>query len=112
MFRVPKSALSYGAAAFAAKALLLSAPRAARAIAAPLVQVTNTAANPVPNKDVDQQGRNLYQATLSCTTASVCTMSFPSVPMGQRLIVQHVSAQSQVSNSTRWAVCSCVPYSA
>ena len=52
MFRVPKSALSYGAVAFTAGALMLAAPRAAHAIAATLVQVTNTPANPAVSQDV------------------------------------------------------------
>jgi hypothetical protein len=48
MFRLPKTALHFGAAAIVAGALLLTAPRAVHAVAAALVQVTNTTANPVP----------------------------------------------------------------
>ena len=33
------------------------APKATRAVAAALVQITNTAANPVPNRDVDNAPR-------------------------------------------------------
>jgi hypothetical protein len=98
MFRKPL--FSYGAVALATAVLFLAAPRAAHAIAATLVQVTNTAANPVPNKDVDQQGRNLYQATQVCSTPSPCTISFPSVPTGQRLVVQHVSVFYRMPSST------------
>lgn len=32
-------------------------PKAAHAVVAALVQVTNTSANPVPNQDVDNPGR-------------------------------------------------------
>ncbi len=38
MFRIPKSVYSYGAVALAAAALMAVAPRAARAVAATLVQ--------------------------------------------------------------------------
>ena len=52
MYRLPKLFLTYSAAALAAVALLLAAPRAAHAIAAALVQVTNTAASPAIAQDV------------------------------------------------------------
>jgi hypothetical protein len=48
MFRLPKTAFHFGAAAVVAGALILAAPRAVHAVAAALVQVTNTTANPVP----------------------------------------------------------------
>ena len=48
MFRLPKSVLRFGAGAIALVALILAAPKAAHAIAATLVTVTNTTANPVP----------------------------------------------------------------
>ena len=48
MFRLSKKALSYGALALGAGVLVLSAPQAARAVAAAYVQVTTTTANPVP----------------------------------------------------------------
>jgi len=54
MFRPPKSVLSYGAVAIATGILMLAAPRAARALAATLVQVTNTAANPAIAQGVEK----------------------------------------------------------
>jgi hypothetical protein len=53
MFRLLKTLLSFGEGALALGILIMAAPRAALAIAATLVQVTSTAANPVSNKDVD-----------------------------------------------------------
>jgi len=92
MFRLPKYALHFGVGALATLALTLAAPKAAHAIAATLVQVTNTAANPVINQDRDQQGRNFYQQSGSAMNqVATGEITFPSVPTGQRLIVQHVS---------------------
>jgi hypothetical protein len=46
MFKTSKSILSFGACALALGVRMLAAPRANHAIAATLVQVTNTASNP------------------------------------------------------------------
>ena len=59
MFQLPKSVLSYGAVAFTAGALMLAAPRATHAIAATLVQVTNTAANPAVAQSPNTQAAQL-----------------------------------------------------
>lgn len=48
MFRLPRSVPYFAAGALTVIALLLSSPKALRAIAATLVQVVNTTANPVP----------------------------------------------------------------
>jgi hypothetical protein len=57
MFRKP--VISYGAVALATAVLLLAAPRAAHAIAATLVQVTNTAANPAITQGTEKQAAQL-----------------------------------------------------
>ncbi len=57
MFRKPL--FSYGAVALAAAVLSLAAPRAAHAIAATLVQVTNTAANPAITQGTEKQAAQL-----------------------------------------------------
>jgi hypothetical protein len=54
MLRFPKSALSV-ATLFAVGLIMLSAPRTVRAVAAALVQVTNTSANPVVTQGIGQQ---------------------------------------------------------
>jgi hypothetical protein len=63
MFRKP--IFSLGAVALAATALFLAAPRAAHAIAATLVQVTNTAANPAITQGTEKQAAQI--AELNCT---------------------------------------------
>jgi hypothetical protein len=71
MFRIPKSVLSFGAVAVAGGALTLAVPRAAHAIAATLVQVVNTTANPAITQDTSRQASQIV--TLVCHPAS----SFP-----------------------------------
>jgi hypothetical protein len=55
MLRLPKSVLTYGGTALAAALLALAAPRAAHALAATLVQVANTSANPAVTQNVSSQ---------------------------------------------------------
>jgi hypothetical protein len=54
-----KSVLSFGAAVFAVGALLLAVPRTAHAVAAILVQVTNTAVNAAITQSVPSQAAQL-----------------------------------------------------
>jgi hypothetical protein len=88
MNRLPKSLLSFGAVALAAGVLTLAFPRAAHAVAAVLVEVTNTRSNPVPNQDVDAPGRHPYQQ--SCSTTSI-TCFMPVVPPNTEVVIQTVS---------------------
>jgi hypothetical protein len=91
-----------GAALGVVTTLAMVTPRAAHAVAAALVQVTNTSANPVPNQDVDAPGRHIYQST--CTTATgdsfgkqfVCTLS--AVPANRELVIQTVSILAETPN--------------
>ena len=50
--------------------------------------------NPAPVKNVDEKGRSPYMEnqTLVCNQGLVCELSFPPVPAGKRLVVQHVNA--------------------
>jgi hypothetical protein len=64
MFQLPKSVLSFGAGAVALGILVLTAPRAAHAIAATLVQVTNTAADPAITQSANTQASQLVELTL------------------------------------------------
>jgi hypothetical protein len=56
-----KPVFSYGAVALGTALLLLAAPRAAHAIAATLVQVTNTAASPAIAQSPDTQAAQLVE---------------------------------------------------
>ncbi len=70
--------------------LALVTPRAAHALAAALVQVTNTPANPVPNQDVDAPGRHPFAAT--CTVGSggqECSLS--TVPANTEYVIQTIT---------------------
>jgi hypothetical protein len=86
MIRIPKFIVSLGAFALAAGALTLAVPRAARAVAAALVQVTNNYSTPVPVATV---ARTPYWSTALCVS-EVCSTT--PVPAGHRLVVQSVSA--------------------
>src|SRR5580658_2987813 len=98
MFRLPKTVSTYGAAAISAAVLLLAAPRAAHSVAAALVQVTNTTANPVPNLDAERIARIPYQSTQqpqgNCPNGNgvqECTFVFTAPLTGYRLRVENVS---------------------
>jgi hypothetical protein len=69
--------------------LVLVTPRASHALAAALVQVTNTPSSPVPNQDVDAPGRHPFAAT--CSGVSFC--SFPTVLAGTELVIQTLVGQ-------------------
>jgi hypothetical protein len=78
--------------------LTLLAPKAAHAVAATLVQVVNTSANPVPNLDTERNARVPYessqQASGNCPSVNgpqQCTYFFLQAPIGYRLVVQNVS---------------------
>jgi hypothetical protein len=77
------------------------------------VTVTNPAASPVPTTVVnratgpaltssaDDPGRIAYQSTNSTTCgAGTCGFSFPVVPAGHRLVIQHVSGELIFSGGT------------
>ena len=67
--------------------LALVTPRAAHAFAAALVQVTNTPANPVPNRDVDAPGRHPFAS--SCTEGfGGQTCLFRAVPANTEYVIQ------------------------
>jgi hypothetical protein len=103
----------FGAIALTALLLELAAPKATHALVATLVQVTNTTANPVPNKDVDSpahatvvplacqalaNGEINDPGILQCTLAAggLTNGGTPyTVPAGQRLVVEQVSAFCQ-----------------
>ena len=61
MLRICKSTLSWGGVAAAAILLTLGAPRAAYAVAASLVQVTNTASSPVIAQGIGNQAAQIVQ---------------------------------------------------
>jgi len=99
---INKRIVQAGAALGVVATLALVTPRAAHAVAAALVQVTNTSANPVPNQDVDAPGRHLYQSICTTTTGDslgkqfVCILS--AVPANTELVIQTVSILAETPN--------------
>jgi hypothetical protein len=113
MIKLPKSVLPFGAGALALGALIVAAPRAAHAIAATLVQVTNTSASPAVAQDVSRMASQNVQLISSPSSANGPTANavapgahvalyqmFPNgdyganpfvVPAGQSLIITSIS---------------------
>jgi hypothetical protein len=70
--------------------MVLATPRAVHAVAAALVQVTNTTANPVITSRMDDPGRIPYlSAVASLGGCNNCLIHFPAVPPNHRLVIQH-----------------------
>lgn len=96
--RISKSLIAVGGVVVAAAAIGFTNPKAVRAaVAAALVQVTNTASNPVVNSDVTLSAANIVQ--LECIPKNYCVQvepggaladSFYKVPAGQTLIITDV----------------------
>ena len=84
MIQFRKVALSFGAAAAAVGALTLLAPQTAHAVAAALVQVTNTTANPAITQDTSKQAGQLIhlQASIPPSVSSPTLVTFISISAG------------------------------
>ena len=89
-----KKMLPYQVLAVAVVLLALATPRAAHAVAAALVQVTNTTANPVVNLGLNHQASQIID--VSCvtyqTTIIPCTAngSQYAVPAGQSFVITSI----------------------
>ena len=89
-----------GAVILAGCILAMVAPKAAKAIVATAVQVVNTTAAPVPNKDVDQPGRHAFvQSCAQPINSNHCSMQ-PPVPAGSVFVVQTISADQLDNDAT------------
>jgi len=96
--RVPRSVMAVGGLVLAAAAIGFTNPKAVRAVTAAMVQVTNTATNPVVMQSVGQQAAQVVM--LACvpvyeSAAGACYRitngvqgnSVYSVPQGESLVV-------------------------
>jgi hypothetical protein len=95
--------MGVGVVALTAMALSVAAPKAVHATVAALVQVVNTATNPVVNLSADTSTRLPYQSTqtFSWTVSSTYgthAVSFAQVPAGYRLVTENVSASLWVNS--------------
>jgi hypothetical protein len=98
MNRIQKLATTLAGILLVVLLLVALVPQAARGVAAALVQITNTSANPVPNRDVDNGPRQAV--TLTAVSATTHDIEFEqqnapgvayTVPAGKRLVVEFVS---------------------
>jgi hypothetical protein len=99
--RISKSVMAVGGVVLAAALIWFTNPKTVHAVAAALVQVTNTASNPVVTQSVGAQADNLVRLAcpLEISSNQVCEILLPngdvgggpySVPPGQTLIVTGV----------------------
>jgi hypothetical protein len=103
-----KVATYLGFVVLAAILISVLAPKATHALVATLVQVSNTPSSPVPNKDVDSAAHATV-VPLGCLAnpqpfngGVECTLGFGggspyTVPAGQRLVIEQMSAFCQSS---------------
>jgi hypothetical protein len=109
MIRIPKSVLTSASIVLAAGALTLAVPRAAHAVAALLVQVTNTSANPAVVQSTTTQASQLVVLLASNVKTSPVQFEVEGftglrstlvIPAGQSLIVTDVDLYSADCSAT------------
>ncbi|MGA2810980.1 MAG: hypothetical protein ABSG16_06240 [Candidatus Acidiferrum sp.] len=87
-----------GFVVLAAALVSVLAPKATHALVATLVQVANTPANPVPNRDADSpEHATTVVSSCSVTTgpgpgAGVFCVPYPGSPAGKRLVIEQLEA--------------------
>jgi hypothetical protein len=98
---VQKLLMGIGGLAAAAALLTLVSPKA-HAIAATLVEVTNTRSAPVPNQDVDAPARHPFAATCSFvnTIQGLSGCFLPAPPTNTELVIQTVYFFMDTGSST------------
>lgn len=111
MIRISRSVLAVGATLLAAGLITFTNPKAVHAVAAALVQVTNTAANPVVTQSVGPQAGNMVHLTCElanapghttfCFSVSPAGVEDPAsytVPAGQSLVITAADLTPAVAN--------------
>jgi hypothetical protein len=109
MIRLPKSALATGALAVSVVSLALTVPRSAHAVAAALVQLTNTVASPGNTQDVSRQAVqivNLYCPAPATIITQTCAqppkLTAFSTPANQSLVITSVDITGE--SSDQWGI--------
>jgi hypothetical protein len=104
MIRIPKSVVSFGAVALVAGVLTLAVPRAAHAVAAALVQVTNT----VTTQDTSRQASQLVHLNVELSSDqfekfNLVTLTGPianySVPTTASLVITSVDITPAIDSA-------------
>jgi len=107
MIRLSKSVLAVGGVVLAGGLIMVMNPRTVHAVAAALVQVTNTATNPVVTQSVTQQAAQIVEVD--------CTFDYPepngprpcqqlggtgeyTVPTGQNLVITTIDISPLLTN--------------
>jgi len=102
MHMIRKAFTSLGGILLAALLIAALAPKATRAIAAALVQVANTTANPVPVSDVAPTQPFQSECTVANSdTGSISDQCSILIPSGKRLVVQTVGMEVVSAPSAR-----------
>jgi hypothetical protein len=92
MFRLRSSIVAVGGVAVAVGLITLATPRVVHAVAAALVQVTNTASNPVVTQSVGQQAAQTVHLTCYTYGNGACTLfSLSGSPSGQYVVPSNES---------------------
>jgi hypothetical protein len=103
MIRLPKSILSFGAVALLAGVITLAVPRAAHAVAAALVQVTNT----VSTQDTYRQANQLFHLTgdVSSDTPVALSLVIPTtLPTASSLVITAIDIAPQGGSANGYTV--------
>jgi hypothetical protein len=115
MIRLSKSVLAVGGVILAAGLITVMNPRTVHAVAAVLVQVTNTASNPVVAQGIDKQATQIVELTCGYTLVpkapdNVCSLenadgtpggtTYYTVPNGQSLVIDSVDITTGIQAGT------------
>jgi hypothetical protein len=85
MLHLSKSVLAVGAVVLAGGLMSVMNPKTVHAVAAALVQVTNTASNPVVTQSVGAQAENLVHLVCSSTLSEISTACVRYAPDGSTI---------------------------
>lgn len=99
---VRRSHIAFRTVSFFGVIAILISVTSPGAWAGPSVTVANPVSNPALTSSVDDPGRVAYQTTSSMTgkcSGPSCFFSFPPVPAGHRLVVQHLSGTLDFSSA-------------
>ena len=93
MIRLSKSVLAVGGVVLAADLITVMNPKAVHAVAAALVQVTNTAANPAVTQSITQQASQTVR--LRCSANGAANDCGATPPVGQEIVAAYVVPPNQ-----------------